>query len=208
MRQRCGSLVGAGSTMVRCCLFVIALLVAGCSSADGPPDIGLPDAGPPDAGPQPCAAGELARDDGTCQPAGLPPEMRCPPGELPLDNGTCQKAGVPPSDCAAGFLPDGKDGCEPILPPNPCAVGEMAIPGDTECHEVAPCGSDTWGDIPVEANTQFVDQAYSGGNSNGTQADPWITIQEAVDAAAPGAIVAVAAGSYEQDVWIQSFCRT
>jgi hypothetical protein len=129
--------------------------------------------------------------------------MRCPPGELLLEDGkTCQKAGVPPSACGLGFLPDGKEGCEPILPADPCPEGLMAVPGDTECHEVSPCGSGTWGDIPVEANTQFVDKAYAGGNSDGTQAKPWTTIQQAVTTAASGAIVAVAAGSYAEDVVI------
>jgi hypothetical protein len=79
----------------------------------------------------------------------------------------------------------------------------MAVPGDTACREVAPCGSGTWGDIPVEANTQFVDKAYAGGNSDGTLAHPWTTIQQGINAAAKGAIVAVAAGSYAEDVLIK-----
>jgi hypothetical protein len=202
-------------------LFTIALVLAGC---DGPAATGPPG---PDAGPTPCVPGQLTREDGTCQPAGLPPDMLCdpgellledgitcqpaglppdmpcPPGELPLGDGACQKAGVPPSACGLGFLPDGKDGCEPILPADPCPEGLMAVPGDTACHEVAPCGSGTWGDIPVEANTQFVDKAYAGGNSDGTQAKPWTSIQPAVNKATKGAIVAVAAGSYAEDVVIQ-----
>jgi hypothetical protein len=183
-------------------LFMIALVLAGC---DGPTTTSPPDGGPPDAGLPPCAPGELTLADGTCQPAGLPPDMPCPPGELLLADGiTCQKAGVPPSACGVGFLPDGKDGCEPILPADPCPEGQMAIPGDTACHEVAPCGSGTWGDIPVEANTQFVDKAYAGGSSDGTQAKPWTTIQQGINKAAKGAIVAVAAGSYPEDVLIQS----
>jgi hypothetical protein len=120
------------------------------------------------------------------------------------DKGTCQKAGVPASACGVGFLPDGKDGCEPILPADPCPEGLMAIPGDTECHEVASCGSGAWGDIPVEASTQFVDKSYAGGDSNGTQAKPWTSIQQGVNAATNGAIVAVAAGSYPEDVLIQA----
>jgi hypothetical protein len=200
---------------------MMTLVIAGCDSPapTGPPDL--------DAGPTPCMPGELTLDDGTCQPAGLPPDMPCPPGELLLkdgitcqkaglppdmpcppgelllDNGTCQKAGVPPSACGVGFMPDGKEGCEPILPADPCPEGLMAIPGDTACHEVASCGSGAWGDIPVEANTQFVDKSYAGGNSDGTQAKPWTTIQKGVNAAAKGAIVAVAAGSYPEDVVIQ-----
>src|SRR5262245_59309187 len=128
--------------------------------------------------------------------------MPCPPGELAV-NGSCQPAGVPPSACGKGFMPDGKQGCEPILPAAPCPAGQMAIPGETTCHEVAPCGQGTWGTIPVDADTQFVDKAYAGGGSDGTQAKPWTTIQEGIAAAKPGAIVAVAAGKYAEDLFIQ-----
>ncbi len=193
-------LIRRSSVLVAPWLFVVAIVLAGCDSPTAPPD-----AGSPDAGHEACAAGELTRDDGTCQPAGLPPDMPCPPGELLQGDGvTCQKAGVPPSACGAGFMPDGKDGCEPILPADTCTEGLMAIPGDTVCHEVAPCGSGAWGDIPIDANTQFVDQAYAGGNSDGTQTHPWLTIQQGVNNAAAGDIVAVAAGSYAEDVMIQS----
>ncbi|WP_437501078.1 right-handed parallel beta-helix repeat-containing protein [Sorangium sp. So ce1099] len=78
----------------------------------------------------------------------------------------------------------------------------MAIPGEARCREVAPCGEGPWGDIPVEANTQFVDQAYAGADSDGTAARPWTTIQRAIHEAGDGAIVAVAAGSYVEDVSI------
>jgi Protein of unknown function (DUF1565) len=67
---------------------------------------------------------------------------------------------------------------------------------------VAPCGEGTWGDIPVDASTQFVDQTYPGGDSDGTREKPWTTIQRAITAAASGAIVAVAAGTYAEDVVI------
>ena len=30
----------------------------------------------------------------------------------------------------------------------------MAIPGEPSCHEVAPCGTGTWGDIPVAGDTE------------------------------------------------------
>jgi hypothetical protein len=148
----------------------------------------------------PCAPSELKLGDGRCQPPGLPLDMPCEPGETPLDDGSCQAAGVPPSQCGDGFDADGQGGCKAVVPSEPCPSGLMAIPGDTECHEVAPCGTGTWGDIPSEDDTQFVDGSYAGNDSDGTQERPWKTIQDGADAAANGAIVAVAAGTYNEDV--------
>ncbi|AUX39975.1 uncharacterized protein SOCE26_013700 [Sorangium cellulosum] len=152
--------------------------------------------------PAPCGPDEVTLETGECQPAGLPPDMPCPPGQVVLEGGRCQPAGVPPEACAEGFVPDGGGGCAAILPREACPEGQMAIPGETRCREVAPCGDGRWGDIPVEENTQFVDQAYTGGDSDGTAARPWTTIQRGINNAESGAIVAVAAGSYVEDVVI------
>jgi len=140
-------------------------------------------------------------------------------------DGSCIRPGVPPGGCSPGFTYDGNGGCDPILPAMDCGEGEMAVPGDTECHAVgaagepptcpsgqvalpgetachdlADCGSGTWGNIPVDATTQYVDASYTGGASDGTAAKPWTTIGAAVTAAASGAIVAVASGSYAESV--------
>ncbi|WP_441287251.1 right-handed parallel beta-helix repeat-containing protein [Sorangium sp. KYC3313] len=152
--------------------------------------------------PKPCGPGELTLATGACQPAGLPPDMRCAPGEIEQEDGRCQPAGVPPEACGEGFVADGRGGCSAILPDAACPKGQMAIPGETRCHEVASCGEGPWGDIPIEASTQLVDQAYTGGDSDGTAARPWTTIQRAINKANSGAIVAVAAGTYEEDVLI------
>ncbi len=40
----------------------------------------------------------------------------------------------------------------PILPAAPCSAGQIAVPGDETCRELASCGDGTWGDIPVESN--------------------------------------------------------
>jgi hypothetical protein len=106
-----------------------------------------------------------------------------------------------PGDCADGFSHDGDRGCEPVLPAEDCIAGQMAIPGETTCHEVAPCASGTWGDIPIDAASEHVDISFIG-MSDGSSANPWGSIQAAVDAAVSGAVIAIAEGSYVEDVVI------
>jgi hypothetical protein len=129
--------------------------------------------------------------------------VACAAGEKPLQGGGCQPAGVRPDACAAGFEPDDARGCAPILPQAPCEPGMMAIPGETACREVAPCGRSAWGDIPVDAGTRHVDAAYLGATSDGSAAQPYITIGEAVAAADDDDVIAVAAGSYHEAVLVQ-----
>jgi hypothetical protein len=129
-------------------------------------------------------------------------EDGCRAGELEQDDGSCRPAGILPDECGEGFVHDGLDGCDPVLPAEPCPPGSMAIPGETVCHEVAPCGSGSWGDIPGEPSTQWVDDDYQGSDSDGSQAKPWTTVQQGVLAASPGAIVAIAAGSYVEHLLI------
>ncbi|KYF53190.1 hypothetical protein BE08_38670, partial [Sorangium cellulosum] len=99
---------------------------------------------------------------------------------------------------------DDRGGCEPVLPEDTCPRGQMAIPGDLRCRDVAPCGDGEYGAIPVEANTEFVNAAYPGVDSDGTRARPWKRIQQGIDHAPPGGIVAVAAGVYTEDLLIRS----
>ncbi|HZO12164.1 MAG TPA: hypothetical protein VFB62_02870, partial [Polyangiaceae bacterium] len=131
----------------------------------------------------------------------------CPAGTLGLEDGTCEPAGIPPQLCAAGFEADGQRGCEPILPAEPCPLGSIAVPGDSQCRPVAPCGTGAWGDIPIEPNTIYVDARYQGVDSDGRAAAPFTTIGEALAAAPDGALIAVAAGSYVEDVSINHRVR-
>jgi hypothetical protein len=79
----------------------------------------------------------------------------------------------------------------------------MAIPGDNECRPVMPCAPGTWGDIRTDATTEHVDGSYAGADGDGSSAKPWTTIASAIAAAEPGAIVAIAAGSYGEDLDLQ-----
>jgi hypothetical protein len=120
----------------------------------------------------------------------------CEDGAVPFDVAACVVAGVPPECCGEGFAPDGVRGCVAELPEAACPDGQMAIPGELACRPVKACAEGTWGDIPVDATTQHVDPSYAGGGEDGSSERPWTTLAEAVSAAAPGAIVALAAGSY------------
>ncbi|HZO12696.1 MAG TPA: hypothetical protein VFB62_05550, partial [Polyangiaceae bacterium] len=138
-------------------------------------------------------------DEETHAPAAASTEV-CADGELTLPDGRCIRPGIPPDGCAAGFVHDGDDGCEPILPEEPCAPGLIAVPGDPQCRPVMPCGEGRWGDIPLEATTQFVDARYAGGASDGSAERPWTTIGDAVAAAPENGLIAIGAGTYSEDV--------
>lgn len=114
---------------------------------------------------------------------------------IDLGGGRCIDPGLRKDDCSEGFAHDGDRGCNPVLPPAPCAAGELAVVGEEACRPLVPCGEAPWGDIPVDGSTQYVDAAFVG-TSTGSATAPWPTVQDAIDAAAAGAIVAIAAGSY------------
>jgi hypothetical protein len=138
--------------------------------------------------PEGCRAGELPLEDGACRPAGLPD------GE--------PAAGVPPEGCAAGFEADGDHGCHAIVPERMCGAGKMAVPGDAQCRDIGPCGAAPFGDVSPDGDTLFVVGSYAGADSDGSADKPWTTIQDAIAAAAEGATIAVAAGSYQGPVRI------
>ncbi len=145
------------------------------------------------APPIPCPDGEFDLGNGVCLP--------CAPGTLEV-GGDCQPAGVLPDGCAEGFVHNGDGGCDPVLPPDDCPAGQMAVVGETVCREIAPCGAAPWGDIETDGNTIYVDGSYTGGSSNGSATDPWTTIGEAVSAATTGAVIAIAEGSYNEHLAI------
>lgn len=134
------------------------------------------------------------RRDWGCAALGLALACACSPEESQPSDGPPQPDAS--SECGAGFEAAPGAGCRPILPSADCEPGELAIVGEERCHEIAPCGDEAFGTIPVETTTQFVDAAYSSGASDGSRNRPWTALADGLSAAAPGAIVALAAGSY------------
>jgi hypothetical protein len=151
-----------------------------------------------------CAATDesAAPEAVACRAGEIPSASRCCPAGSSVAGGGCVPAGVPPEACSPGFEPDTAGGCRPILPLERCPPGRIAVPGDATCRPIAPCGEARWGAIPDEPGTQHVDASYVGGSSDGTAARPWTTIAKALEAAAPGAIVAIASGSYAADILV------
>jgi len=125
------------------------------------------------------------------------PPGGCDPGQVSVDGGGCEPAGIPASACADGFESDGDGSCNAILPDAPCLDGQIAVPGETRCHPLAPCGLGRWGDIPVEPSTVYVDASYAGSDADGSADRPWPSLVDATSAAPEGAMVAMADGSYE-----------
>ncbi|MEQ9317757.1 MAG: right-handed parallel beta-helix repeat-containing protein [Polyangiaceae bacterium] len=126
--------------------------------------------------------------------------LDCPDGGWLDAGGACLPPGVQADGCGEGFsFEDGA--CFAVLPDTPCGPGTFAIPGETSCHGFDACGSGTFGDIPTDVGTQHVNATF-GGASDGSAGAPWTTIQQAVNAAADGAVVAVAAGTYAEAVTI------
>lgn len=145
-------------------------------------------------------AGEAPADRGCVEDGGA-----CCRGHRPLANGRCQPAGVPAERCAEGFVA-ARGGCFPVLPPLPCALGMIATPGDEACRAIMECGEGTWGELPVDDATVFVDQAFVG-VSDGSAARPWTTVRGAVDAAPDDALVAIAAGDYREQLVVTRSLR-
>jgi hypothetical protein len=158
-------------------------LLIGCGSEDA--ETGA-SAGPP----PPADAGADAGSEG------------CEPGTRALTDGACLAPGVPADGCGVGFESTGDGACRGVLPEVECDDGQMALLGETSCREVMSCPSGRWGDAADGESTQYVDASYAGTTSDGSEASPWTTIQAAIDAAAPNAAIAVAAGSYAEDLEI------
>ena len=146
-----------------------------------------------------CGSEDVVPSDDEEEP---PPPAVCErPNRLVEDR--CIEPGMQDDGCLAGTVlqPDGSCAPAGVTPPPACETGLTAAVGADTCTPVMACGAGTWGDLPVDGATQYVDESFAG-ISDGTEAAPWTTIAAGVAAAPPGGLVAVAAGTYDETVTI------
>lgn len=149
-----------------------------------------------DAAPPICEPGEIARD-GRCVAVGAPicaeadatacgAARGCADGTIDfLGEPACAPVGI--TACPEGFARQGF-ACAPVVAAS-CAGATRARLGDAACVPVGDCDAA----FPPPGATMFVDAAFTAGQIDATHKK---TIQEAVDAAPAGAVVAVAPGTY------------
>lgn len=208
--------------MCKTCNSTFALLLALLQGCAGAPL--STDAAAADAGSDAFADAGDPTGDAACAPGLSPYKTACVPkfdtckeGEVPLAGGGCKAVGVvrcdggvrlpgvkactpvgPQARCAAGFAAKKGEGCVPVLTTAKCPDFSLPILGDTWCRPVHACGTGTFGNIKTTSQTVFVNAAYQGSTSDGSQAAPYRTIQEALAAAPSGGHIAVAAGTYNE----------
>ncbi|MBD90437.1 MAG: hypothetical protein CL940_08875 [Deltaproteobacteria bacterium] len=164
-----------------------------------------------------CPAGQILAADSSCTTVGIPgcaevfmsPESGfcepriglCDAGHYPDFETGCVQAGI--TECAAEFV-DPESG---LCVPDPDACGAGAIPVPTQgCVSLDPpegCGSGTWGTIVEADDDQHVDQAYGGGDSDGSRDAPWTQISQAQANLPSGGRIILAAGDYNETIFLQ-----
>jgi hypothetical protein len=116
-----------------------------------------------------------------------------------LADGTCRNVGV--GACATNFVPDGRGGCDPILPSSPCQVGYEAQLGGRACSYLGylSCPLDVFATIDTRDPVVYVDgNAPLGGD--GTIRKPFHSIADALDSTSGDLAVLLAAGVFKTNV--------
>jgi hypothetical protein len=186
---------------------VLSLALFACPPAPEPPCDGG-DCAPVVLTPG-CDAGTFLEVSGACRPAGA---TTCGPGfEVDPSGWGCESvvqacdagaSSVPGEGCAplgwttcpAGFTRDASGwSCEPTLPPTPCTGATRTALGASTCAPVGDCAAA----FPPAGATLFVDASLDAGAIDATH---FTTITSAIAAAAPGAIISVAAGTYRESL--------
>lgn len=164
-----------GTSRTLACVAAALTLSACTDESTAPPIEEPPPEQPPEREPSSCATSEVMTDAG------------------------CVAPGIPEGACPAGFTSDGTGSCRRAFAEPACRHPSwVAHTGDAQCHPLVDCGTGTWGNIPDEPNTHWVDGSYAGDDADGSRARPWRRIRDATIAAVSGDTVAIAAGTYRE----------
>jgi hypothetical protein len=171
-------------------LFSLLLVSFGCSDDPAP---GATPATTPDGGAAACEEGERAAGDG-CEPI-LPAEECAPGTRAEIGSETCVPVG--PQTCPSGFEkhPSGW-GCRPIMPDAACEGATRDALGSKTCVPIGDCGAA----FPPAGASVFVDASFTAGELDASHVK---TIAEGIAAAGAGATIAVAPGTYPENLEIQ-----
>jgi hypothetical protein len=183
---------------------LLLLVQPGCAADTSSPDASVADCGP-NLKPyrtaclpllKLCSGDQVSQPGGGCKQVGV---EECQGGIRTTPGGACERVG-PPLSCPHGWVAT-KDGwCEPTLPTTACPDRKMEVLGQFACQEISACGAPPWGSISVDSKTVFVDASYQGSDADGTKTRPFAVISAALKAAPSGGAIAMAAGSYAEDL--------
>ncbi|MDB5217760.1 MAG: putative cell surface protein [Myxococcaceae bacterium] len=172
----------------------LALSFTACgSSAGDPTGPATPTTPQPDVTPAACADGFHLIDDAShhagCEPT--LPKAACAAGTAArVGADACVPVGV--TACAKGFTTHASGwGCDAVLPSNACPAGTRERLGSATCEPVTDCNAP----FPPPGATLFVKASYTAGE---VDASHFLTVTEALAAAAAGATIAVDAGAYKE----------
>jgi hypothetical protein len=150
---------------------------------------------------------------GTCETGVLSGEMcvpdfpiDCHADEIALDDGTCKRVGTQVAGCPLSVRVGGDD-CVPNVSPTPCLEGTMAVPGQISCVDYGACNI-AWGGIPSASTIAYV-VADAAPGGDGTLTKPFTRIADALASVAgrSGALVAIASGTYAENLVLSSDVR-
>lgn len=137
-----------------------------------------------------CEAGERTVADG-CEP--IVSEAACGPGaRAAVGSATCEAVG--PAACPAGFVAHASGwGCRPVIAPERCEGAMREALGSPACVPVGDCSVTS----PPAGASVFVDASFTDDALDATHVR---TIGAAVTAASAGATIAIAPGTYPENV--------
>jgi hypothetical protein len=165
------------------CASVVAS-IAGCEGGSSDPV---------DAGAA-CPEGQVLREE-ACD--AVLPDAACPAGKrAALGSTTCVDVGW--SACPQGFAPHASGwGCRALIPDTACEGATRDVLGETGCRPVGDCGAP----FPPPDATRFVNAQFADSQLDAAH---FRTIASALSGAPAGAVVAIDAGRYAENLTLRT----